>query len=342
MKQVIRGKKPLAYEVVMSRYFDSLHHIRGPAELKVVADQYLVQWPGLLFKRNPIDSGMDINECWDELTTGNPDAAILADGEPPDWDSYIHQADPKPFDNQMAVLSLVGELATMETKSSLVYVCVPCSYGKTTCMADLAHILALRALPRAGRKTIKVHLVLANEDLLKHYEQKFADKLKVADPRVKFEFLSIATFEKELKEDPKQYAKSVLVIDEGDTVLLKDVSEQLAIAQPRHVVLLSAVPKESWTGTQRLSFRNKQGKPGTYLDVKCVFPQQRQEGDGAPEPLPEDPKDIVKLAVKMSKQQAVLFYGKKSVYGACDAWAKDVATTQVASKLTTNATEFLA
>ena len=41
LKQVIRGKKPLAYKDLMSRYFDSLHHISGSAELNVVANQYL-------------------------------------------------------------------------------------------------------------------------------------------------------------------------------------------------------------------------------------------------------------------------------------------------------------
>ena len=68
------------------------------------------------------------------------------------------------------------------------------------------------------------------------------------------------------------YAKDILVVDEGDILLDKEIKKQLVKAQPRHVVLLSAVPKEAWTAMQRLCFRNKQGKQGAYVDARCVFP----------------------------------------------------------------------
>ena len=156
----------------------------------------------------------------------------------------------------MAVLSLVGELARPE-KSSLTYVCWACGLGKTTCMIDLGHVLALLSMKPNGRTPITVRLVLANEDLVKHYAQLFAEKQKEADTRVKFEWLSMTTFKEKLEENPMFYAKDVLVADEGDCLITREVKEQLVLCQPRHLVLLSAVPKEAWTGMQRLSFRNK-------------------------------------------------------------------------------------
>lgn len=160
----------------------------------------------------------------------------------------------------MAVLSLVGELARKEKKSSLTYVCWACGLGKTTCMMELGHILGLVSLPPTGKKPVYVRLVLANADLVKHYEQLFAKKQEEADKRVQLEWLSMDTFKTKLEEAPAQYGKDCcLVIDEGDTMLAKEVHKQLIIAQPRHLVLISAVPAEALTGMQRFCFRTARG-----------------------------------------------------------------------------------
>ena len=164
----------------------------------MVADQYLPNWPRLLFRKSPIDAGLTTEECWEKLTTENPDAADLADTEPPVHDNYLHTTRPCPLPNQMVVLSLLGKLAKGE-KTSRTYVRWDCGLGKTTCMVDLGHILAIESLPPTGKKPITMRLIIANEDLVKHYEQLFAEKQKEADDRVKFEWLSMADFKKDLE-----------------------------------------------------------------------------------------------------------------------------------------------
>ena len=126
--------------------------------------------------------------------------------------------------------------------------------------------------------------------------------------------------QRELPESEHMLIKSV---EKADTLLDKDVTKLLVQAQPRHVVLLSAVPKEAWTPEQRLCFNNKKGKQDTYIDARCVFPPQGS-ADQEPEPLPLAPEDILKLAVKKAKEQPVLFYGKSSVYESLDAWPEAV------------------
>ena len=66
----------------------------------------------------------------------------------------------------------MGKLAKRE-KNSLTYVRWDCGLGKTTCMVDLGHILALESLPPTGKKPITVSLLIANDGLLDHYENVF-------------------------------------------------------------------------------------------------------------------------------------------------------------------------
>ena len=179
---MIRGQKPLAYKEVVTKYHESLDHIRHPAQLKIVASQYLPNWPRLLFQKSPIDAGLSMEECWEQLTTENPDAADLADTEPPAHDNFLHTTRPCALTNQMAVLALLGKLAKRD-KTSLMYVRWDCGLGKTTCMMDLGHILAVEGVP-AGKSIINVWLLLANEGLVKHYEKVFAEKWEEALPRV--------------------------------------------------------------------------------------------------------------------------------------------------------------
>ena len=172
---MIRGQKPLTFKEVSSKYSDSLEHIRDLADLNIVAEHYLTRWPQLLFRKIPIDAGLKIEECWKKLATTNRDAAYLKDIEPPVPDNYLHSTAPCPLKNQMAVLTLLGELAKRD-KTSLMYVRWACGLGKTTCMIDLGHILAQASLKPTGKKQIAVRLIVANKDLVKHYQQLFIEK----------------------------------------------------------------------------------------------------------------------------------------------------------------------
>lgn len=107
------------------------------------------------------------------------------------------------------------------------------------------------------------------------------------------------------------------------------------------MVLLSAVPKESLSGSQRLCFRTVKGKEGGYLDARNVFPNQRGSVPSSePELLPEDPAKIVEKAVSIAKEQPVLFWGRSSVYGDCPDWPKDQLLTPVALSIRIDAPKF--
>ena len=185
-----------------------------------------------------------------------------------------------------------------------------------------------------------VNLVVSNENLVSHYQQLFAEKQKLADKRVLFEWLSMDTFKKQMLQCPSAFCKDILVVDEGDTMLVHDINIQLSLSYPRHLVLLSAVPREAWTGTQKLCFTTVKGREGKYIDASCVFPSRQTEESNEPELLPEEPEAIVKLAVQKSQEQPVLFYGKSSIYATCKAWPTDHLVQPVALKLSLNSKRF--
>ena len=81
--------------------------------------------------------------------------------------------------------------------------------------------------------------------------------------------------------------------------------------------------------------KNRQGR---YIDVRSIFPTKIDQEEA--EPLPEEPADIVKLAVKKAKEQPVLFWGESSVYASCNAWPKDQQLVPVAVKLSLGAKKF--
>jgi len=67
--------------------------------------------------------------------------------------------------------------------------------------------------------------------------------------------------------------------------------------------MLSAVPKDSWSGSQKLSFSTIKGHKAQYLDVRSLFPTGRSDSVATePELLPEEAAAIVELAVKKSKE----------------------------------------
>ena len=62
--------------------------------------------------------------------------------------------------------------------------------------------------------------------------------------------MSMDTFKKQLGANPALYAKEVLLVDEGDTLLVQEINQQLSTVRPKHLVLLSAVPWDALTDTQ--------------------------------------------------------------------------------------------
>ena len=51
------------------------------------------------------------------------------------------------------------------------------------------------------------------------------------------------------RRDSKAYAKDIIVIDEGDQYLVRDISDIAKADWPRSFVLLSALPKSNWTAS---------------------------------------------------------------------------------------------
>ena len=93
-----------------------------------------------------------------------------------------------------------------------------------------------------------MHLVIANTDLVEHYAELFKKKQAEKDPRVTINWISMTAFKEQLKQNPALYAKAILVVDEGDIMLEKEIRNQLSVCYPRILVMLSAVEREQWNG----------------------------------------------------------------------------------------------
>ena len=152
-----------------------MKHIQGDAQLAQIKQQHLSQWPKILFGNNPIDAGVTYEENVDKLLDSNPELGLAVADVPEFSDSFFHQAAPRPLPNQQAILAVIAALAQQD-KNGLAYVAWACGYGKTTCMLELGHSIAQVLLPPKGRQRINVRMVLANPDLLDHYQQLFAEK----------------------------------------------------------------------------------------------------------------------------------------------------------------------
>ena len=73
-------------------------------------------------------------------------------------------------------------------------------------------------------------------------------KAHQADKRVKFIWQDLASFKTKWRNEPVEYSKDIIIVDEGDLLLEKGISKIKAALWPRHIFLLSALPKASWTG----------------------------------------------------------------------------------------------
>ena len=137
-------------------------------------------------------------------------------------DSFFHQALPKPLPSQLAILNLVSEMIKKDNRT-LTYVCWPCGLGKSTTLLEWGNILGVNCLPKRGNKTVTVRLVVAN-DLVAHYKQAFTEKQDQADKRITFEWLSMTTLKQKLQDCPSAYIKDIILADEGDTLLVREIN----------------------------------------------------------------------------------------------------------------------
>jgi len=107
----------------------------------------------------------------------------------------------------------------------------------------------------------------------------------------------------------------VVLVDEGDLMLRRDLLHRLNVQWPKKLVLLSAIPRSTWSPTQELSFSTIKNKTALYIDASCVFPAAKLAANlKEPEPLPSKPDLLVEFAVARSKEVAILFWGKSSTY----------------------------
>jgi hypothetical protein len=85
------------------------------------------------------------------------------------------------------------------------------------------------------------------------------------------------SFVEEWTLKPEAFTKDIIVVDEGDLLLERTLPKVKTSILPYHMVLLSALAQESWTGIQKLTFSSNPGITSSYIDTSCVFPQERNE-----------------------------------------------------------------
>ena len=88
----------------MKKYHDSILHVQKDAQLTMILQQHLSQWPKILFGKNPIDAGLTFEQCIAKLLAANPELSLPADEVPEFMDTFFHQTAPKPHENQRTIL----------------------------------------------------------------------------------------------------------------------------------------------------------------------------------------------------------------------------------------------
>ena len=64
----------------------------------------------------------------------------------------------------------------------------------------------------------------------------------------------MVNFKERLMEDPAQFVKDCIIVDEGDTLLVEETYQKFKQHHPKNLVLLSAVPADKLSGAQKLCF----------------------------------------------------------------------------------------
>ena len=98
---------------------------------------------------------------------------------------------------------------------------------------------------------------------------------------------------------------------------------------------------DALNGTQQLSFKTIKNRKPIYLDARNVFPIGRSlTSESEPELLPEEPEEILKKAIKLSKEQPILFWGESNIYHGFSAWPKLKDLQMVSLSIRVNAKKF--
>ena len=91
----------------------------------------------------------------------------------------------------------------------------------------MGYLLAKDLLPEKGKSEIPVKLVVPSKVLAMLYKEKFKKKMSQADERIKIDWIDLPTFREKWKANPEGYKKAIVICDEGDHLLSKDISHDL-------------------------------------------------------------------------------------------------------------------
>ena len=105
----------------------------------------------------------------------------------------------------------------------MVYVHQPTGTGKSYALVEMGHDLAKDLLPTKGKATIKVILVVMAAELVGIFQRKFLAKQAQADMRIEFQWMCLDTFRASWHDKPEVFAKSVILVDEGDEILRREI-----------------------------------------------------------------------------------------------------------------------
>ena len=165
-------------------------------------------------------------------------------------------------------------------------------------MLEIGYLAALKNLGQSGKGNIKVRCIVPSSELASLYENIFAKKMSEGDKRVKFIWQSHASFLEQWTANASSFSKEILMCDEGDLLIKREVSGRSVANWPKAWILLSATPRTSWTKYQELCFQPGKGKIGIYLDASKVFPKSRQDKENKdPSLLPIISDQILKFSI---------------------------------------------
>lgn len=207
-----------------------------------------------------------MEEYWADLKANNAECAQELPAELPkvENDHFIATA-PRLLPNQKAISLLTRGFDIK--KHMWLYICQPVGTGKTTEMVEIGYLMAIDTIAANGKKTATVRLVVPANEQVQLYERKFKSKLAESSSRIKFIWMTHYEFLQQWEATPEEISKDIVVADEGHMLLIRSVGDKPASAWPKRFVLLSAVTRDQWTGTEALSFQNVIGKQRTAIYV---------------------------------------------------------------------------
>ena len=135
-------------------------------------------------------------------------------------------------------------------------------------MIEIGYMIGLRLARQ--KKTITVRLVVPNQEQVKIYQKKFAQKSFFANVRVKFQWMTRDNFMGLWTANVKQFARDVVVLDEGHQYLIPSFVKQVYNHWPTSVVLLSATARKCWSRMEEMSYELVRNS--YYIDKTVAFP----------------------------------------------------------------------